>query len=106
VSRKLSNAHKAFLGFLIEEGTTRRCTRVVRWHERDRRESVRVTNASASALSMIFKLAEAAQKNWRRLDAPDQLPKVVLGVKFTDGLEVNRKLKPLPPDPSVTKIRR
>ena len=45
--------------------------------------------SNKTALAMIFKLAEAAQKNWRRLDAPDQLPKVVLGVKFTDGLEVN-----------------
>jgi hypothetical protein len=31
---------------------------------------------------MIFKLAEAAEKNWRRLDGHNQLPKVVLGVKF------------------------
>jgi putative transposase len=44
--------------------------------------------SNKTALAMIFKLAEAAQKNWRRLDAPDQLPKVILGVKFTDGLEV------------------
>jgi putative transposase len=39
---------------------------------------------------MIFKLAEAAEKNWRRLDGHNQLPKVILGVKFTDGIEVVR----------------
>ena len=37
---------------------------------------------------MIFKLAEAAEKNWRRLDGHNQLPKVILGVKFTDGMEI------------------
>ena len=37
---------------------------------------------------MIFKLAEAAEKHWRRLDGHNQLPKVILGVKFTDGIEV------------------
>jgi hypothetical protein len=37
---------------------------------------------------MVFKLVEAAQKSWRRLDGHNQLPKVVLGVRFTDGLEV------------------
>jgi putative transposase len=37
---------------------------------------------------MIFKLAEAAEKSWRRLDGYNQLPKVILGVKFTDGIEV------------------
>jgi hypothetical protein len=39
---------------------------------------------------MIFKLAEAAEKSWRRLDGYNQLPKVILGVKFTDGIEVIR----------------
>ena len=38
----------------------------------------------------IFKLAEAAEKSWRRLDGQNQLPKVILGVKFADGIEVVR----------------
>jgi hypothetical protein len=37
---------------------------------------------------MVFKLVEAAQKSWRRLDGHNQLPKLVLGVKFTNGLKV------------------
>jgi hypothetical protein len=40
---------------------------------------------------MVFKLVEAAQKSWRRLDGNNQLPKLILGVKFTDGLEVIAK---------------
>jgi putative transposase len=43
--------------------------------------------SNKTALAMIFKLAEAAEKSWRRLDGHNQLPKVVLGVKFTDGIE-------------------
>jgi hypothetical protein len=34
------------------------------------------------------RLAEAAEKSWRRLDGHNQLPKVILGVKFTDGMEI------------------
>jgi hypothetical protein len=44
--------------------------------------------AATSALAMVFKLAEAEQKSWRRLDGPKQLPKLIQGVKFTDGIEV------------------
>jgi putative transposase len=44
--------------------------------------------SNKTALAMIFKLAEAAEKSWRRLDGHNQLPKVILGVKFTDRIEV------------------
>jgi hypothetical protein len=37
---------------------------------------------------LVELLAEAAEKSWRRLDGYNQLPKVILGVKFTDGIEV------------------
>ena len=47
--------------------------------------------SNKTALAMVFKLADAAQKSWRRLDGHNQLPKIVLGVKFTDGLEVAAK---------------
>ncbi len=44
--------------------------------------------SNATALAMVFKLVDAAQKSWRRLDGHNQLPKVVFGAKFKDGLEV------------------
>ena len=44
--------------------------------------------SNKTALAMIYKLAEAAEKSWRRLDGHNQLPKIILGVKFTDGIEV------------------
>ena len=37
--------------------------------------------ANATVLAMIFKLVDAAQKSWRRLDGHKQLPKVGLGAK-------------------------
>ena len=44
--------------------------------------------SNTTALAMVFKLVDAAQKSWRRLDGHNQLPKLVLGAKFKDGLEV------------------
>ena len=46
--------------------------------------------SNKTALAMIFKLAEAAEKSWRRLDGHNQLPKLILGVRFADGIEVVR----------------
>jgi putative transposase len=44
--------------------------------------------SNKTGLAMIFKLAQAAQKSWRPLDGQNQLPKVILNVKFNDGIEV------------------
>jgi transposase-like protein len=46
--------------------------------------------SNKTALAMIFKLAEAAEKSWRRLNGHNQLSKIILGIKFTDGMEVVR----------------
>ena len=45
------------------------------------------TDPIKTALAMIFKLAETAEKGWRRLDGHHHLPKVIRGVTFTDGVE-------------------
>lgn len=44
--------------------------------------------SNKTALAMVFKLVDGAQKTWRRLNGPAQLPKIIRGVKFSDGLEV------------------
>jgi putative transposase len=44
--------------------------------------------SNKTALAMIFKLAQAAEKSWRRLKGYSLLPKVILGVKFHDGIEI------------------
>jgi len=35
-------------------------------------------------------LGEAAERSWHRLNGHNQLPKIILGIKFTDGIEVVR----------------
>jgi hypothetical protein len=37
---------------------------------------------------MVFKLIAAASKTWQRLNGANQLPKIISGVKFADGIEV------------------
>ena len=44
--------------------------------------------SNKTALAMIFKLAEAAERGWRRLNGHNLLPKLILGVKFADGIEI------------------
>ena len=41
-----------------------------------------------TAKLMVFKLVSSAAKTWRRLKGENQLPKVVQGVKFQNGVEV------------------
>ncbi len=38
---------------------------------------------------MVFKLAESAQKTWRKLNGYKLLADVFRGVQFKDGLKVN-----------------
>ncbi len=40
-----------------------------------------------TALVMVFKLVMAASRTWRRLKGRNHLPKIIEGVKFTDGVE-------------------
>src|SRR5258707_2893732 len=41
-----------------------------------------------TAKLMVFKLVTAAAKTWRRLKGENQLPKVVQGIRFQNGIEV------------------
>jgi transposase-like protein len=52
--------------------------------------------SNKTALAMVFKLVEGAQRSWRRLDGQAPAPKLILGVKFADGLEVAAKATPQP----------
>lgn len=55
-----------------------------------RHRTVRMKGALSqdTARLMVFKLVMAAAKSWRRLQGQNQLPKVVSGVKFRDGIEI------------------
>ena len=56
-----------------------------------RHRTVRTKGALSqdTAKLMVFKLISAAPRTWRRLQGENQLPKVIRGVKFRDGIEVN-----------------
>lgn len=49
--------------------------------------------SSKTARLMVFKLVMAAAKTWRRLNGQNQLPKLIAGARFQDGIEVI-ELKP------------
>jgi len=51
---------------------------------------------------MVFKLLNAASKTWRRLKGTNQLPKLITGVRFQDGIEVIQVPATTPPDRPVT----
>ncbi|QQP90646.1 IS256 family transposase [Skermanella sp. TT6] len=55
-----------------------------------RHRTVRTKGALSqdTAKLMVFKLVMAASKTWRRLNGENQLPKVIRGVTFRDGIEV------------------
>src|ERR1700704_449155 len=55
-----------------------------------RHRTVRTKGAlsAKTAKLMVFKLVTAAAKTWRRLKGENQLPKVVQGVRFQNGIEV------------------
>jgi putative transposase len=55
-----------------------------------RHRTVRTKGALSqdTARLMVFKLVMAAAKTWRRLKGENQLPKLVRGVTFRDGVEV------------------
>ena len=55
---------------------------------RHRTVRTRGSLSSATAKLMVFKLIMAASKTWHRLNGEKQLPKVIEGVRFIDGIEV------------------
>jgi transposase-like protein len=58
-----------------------------------RHRTVRTKGALSqeTAKLMVFKLVMAAAKSWRQLRGENQLPKVIEGVTFKDGIEVAAK---------------
>jgi transposase-like protein len=54
----------------------------------------------AAGLAMAFKLLLAAERTWRRLNGPELMPLVRAGVRFQDGVRVERD------DADASSIRR
>jgi putative transposase len=66
----------------IEQYNSITSTRCRRFYQRKHRLPAK------TAKLMVFKLVNAAAKTWRRLKGENQLPKVVQGIKFQNGIEV------------------
>jgi putative transposase len=47
----------------------------------------------AATVAMVFQLARVAEKHWRRLNVYALLSRVIAGVKFVDGVELNETTK-------------
>jgi transposase-like protein len=91
--RKDRDAMLAFYDFPAEHWKHLRTTNIIESSfatVRHRTARSKGCLSNKTALAMIFKLAEAAQKSWRRLNGRNQLPKLIFGVKFADGIEVVR----------------
>ena len=82
----------AFYDFPAEHWKHLRTTNPIEEHVRDRpaphHPGQKGCLSNKTALAMVFKLVQGAQKNWRRIDGHNQLPKLIEGVRFTDGIEI------------------
>jgi putative transposase len=58
---------------------------------RHRHRQTKGNGSRAATLSMVYKLGREAEKGWRKLNSKAQLDKVIHGVTFADGIEVEDK---------------
>ena len=65
-----------------------------------RHRTVRTKGALSqkTAKLMVFTLVRAASKTWRKLNGTNQLPRVIEGVKLTDGVAAATPPRTAPPD--------
>ena len=81
----------AFYDFPAEHWTHLRTTNPIESTFATVRLRTKRTKGSGSAqacLAMVFKLALAAQRKWRKLNAAQLLADVITGVRFEDGIKV------------------
>ena len=81
----------AFYDFPAEHWTHLRTTNPIESTFATVRLRTKRTKGAGSAkacLAMVFKLALAAQRNWRKLNAAKLLADVITGVQFKDGIKV------------------
>ena len=86
-----------FLDFPAEHAIHLRSTNPIESTFSTVRLRTRVTKGAgsrAAGLAMAFKLLEAAQGNWRRINAPQLVPLVRAGAVFIDGQLQERRTQP------------
>jgi transposase-like protein len=90
--KKDREALLAFYDFPAEHWTHIRSTNVIESAFatiRHRSDRTKGCVSRDTMLAMIFKLGQEAEKSWRRIRGFDHLAKVITGVRFKDGIEVN-----------------
>ncbi len=60
---------------------------------RHRTKQTKGCGSRTCTLAMVYKLSISAEKHWRKLKGHELIEKVIRGVKFKDGEEVNEKEK-------------
>ena len=60
---------------------------------RHRTRQTKGCGSVAATLAMVFQLARVAEKHWRRLNGYELLSRVIAGVQFVDGVEIQTKAK-------------
>lgn len=58
---------------------------------RHRTRQTKGCGSRVAALTVVYKLAEGAEKSWKRLKGHELISKVVSGVKYKDGEELVEK---------------
>ena len=59
----------------------------------------------AAGLAMVFKLLLTAEQSWRKLNGNELVPLVRAGVKFIDGVRVERDVDAEPTRPNMAKSK-
>jgi transposase-like protein len=57
---------------------------------RHRHRKTKGSGSRAACLTMVFKLVQAAEKNWRRLTGAKHILKLLAGFTYVDGIEQER----------------
>jgi putative transposase len=79
-----------FYDFLAEHWTHLRTTNPIEsTFATVRLRTVRTKGSGSrtARLTMVFKLAQCAQKHWRRLNGQELMAEVIRGARFTDGVK-------------------
>ena len=54
---------------------------------RNRTRKTRGCLSRTTALVMVFKLMMSDKRKWRRISGPSQLPEIIDGIEFKDGIK-------------------
>lgn len=60
---------------------------LVGWEIRHPTRQAKGPGSRPAALALMFQLGGECEKGWRRSNDHEQIPKLILGIRFIDGIE-------------------